>query len=166
MFNIVCWNQNYSNKLYELKWSDFKVLPDRTSNQSGIFHKCKWFKIQGTVWKFPKEGCPLFGFIPLLYTPFHPYLTLCVYLIFIVIFNSYPIIIIKLTFFFRILTVHEKSRIEPFHCHADAFPVAKYYWQYEEGNRTTTGAELEFRHSLRRDQVSWVKQTRGNAPRG
>lgn len=55
--------------------------------------------------------------------------------------------------FYRVLTVHEKTRIEPFHCHADAFPEAKYYWHFETGNRTTIGTELEFRHPLRRDQV-------------
>ncbi len=48
----------------------------------------------------------------------------------------------------------EKSKARPFRCHAEAFPKAKYYWHFEEGNYTKSGSELAFRHDIRRDQVN------------
>ena len=55
---------------------------------------------------------------------------------------------------FSSLTVKEGSHPRPFKCFADAYPVAKYYWQSDEGNSSTTsGATLDFRHAIRRDMV-------------
>ena len=47
----------------------------------------------------------------------------------------------------------EGSHPRPFECYADAFPKAKYYWQFHEGNRTTAGNTLDFRHAVRREEV-------------
>ena len=50
--------------------------------------------------------------------------------------------------------VYEKATVEPFSCTAEAFPNAKYYWSFEEGNFTTVGPTLTFRHGIRRYQVN------------
>ena len=49
--------------------------------------------------------------------------------------------------------VYEKATVEPFTCTAEAFPNAKYYWNFQEGNFTTIGPTLTFRHGIRRYQV-------------
>lgn len=43
--------------------------------------------------------------------------------------------------------------VKPFTCYAEAFPSARYYWNFEEGNFTTVGPTLTFRHGIRRYQV-------------
>ena len=41
----------------------------------------------------------------------------------------------------------------PYTCYAEAFPKARYYWNFEEGNFTSIGPTLSFRHGIRRYQV-------------
>ena len=43
--------------------------------------------------------------------------------------------------------------VKPFTCYAEAFPSARYYWNFEEGNFTTVGPTLTFRHGIRRYQA-------------
>ena len=50
--------------------------------------------------------------------------------------------------------MYEKATAEPFTCTAEAFPNAKYYWNFQEGNFTTIGPTLTFRHGIRRYQVN------------
>ena len=57
---------------------------------------------------------------------------------------------------YRRQDVFEKAIVEPFTCYADAFPKAKYYWSFEEGNFTTIGPTLTFRHGIRRYQVHYI----------
>ena len=61
---------------------------------------------------------------------------------------------------YRRQDVFEKAIVEPFTCYADAFPKAKYYWSFEEGNFTTVGSTLTFRHGIRRYQVPKIQQTK------
>ena len=59
-------------------------------------------------------------------------------------------------FFCRTQNVFEKDLVDPFTCYAEAFPKARYYWSFEEGNFTAVGPTLTFRHGIRRYQVSTV----------
>ena len=61
---------------------------------------------------------------------------------------------------YRRQDVFEKAVVEPFTCYADAFPKAKYYWRFEEGNFTTVGSTLTFRHGIRRYQVHYISVVR------
>ena len=61
---------------------------------------------------------------------------------------------------YRRQDVFEKAVVEPFTCYADAFPKAKYYWSFEEGNFTTVGSTLTFRHGIRRYQVHYISVVR------
>ena len=54
---------------------------------------------------------------------------------------------------YRTQNVFEKDMVKPFTCYAEAFPSARYYWNFEEGNFTTVGPTLTFRHGIRRYQV-------------
>ena len=45
--------------------------------------------------------------------------------------------------------------MDPFTCYAEAFPKARYYWNFEEGNFTAIGPTLTFRHGIRRYQVKY-----------
>ena len=64
---------------------------------------------------------------------------------------------------YRRQDVFEKAIVEPFTCYADAFPKAKYYWSFEEGNFTTVGSTLTFRHGIRRYQVYACSHSRAHA---
>jgi len=50
----------------------------------------------------------------------------------------------------HIQTVKEKLRPRDFLCSAEAFPPAKYFWQFENGTRTRKGPQLEFKSAIRR----------------
>jgi hypothetical protein len=54
--------------------------------------------------------------------------------------------------------VNEGSHPKPFRCLADAFPPAKYYWQDNDGNSTTQGSVLDFRHPVKKEQVREEKR--------
>ena len=58
-------------------------------------------------------------------------------------------------FFCRTQNVFEKDLVDPFTCYAEAFPKARYYWNFEEGNFTAIGPTLTFRHGIRRYQVKY-----------
>ena len=62
-------------------------------------------------------------------------------------------ILVFLCLTYRTQNVFEKDMVKPFTCYAEAFPSARYYWNFEEGNFTTVGPTLTFRHGIRRYQV-------------